>query len=99
MNAETWFNAEEAVAAGLADNVCDKEMQMAALVTFDLQNFKNVPVTLKAAIAKAKEAAPVEPTESGPENSGEGQAGVKPNPLVSQVRLRTERMRHERAKP
>lgn len=48
LDAETWFTAEEAVDAGLADNITDR-LEIAAKVcdAFDLSCFPNRPDTLK----------------------------------------------------
>lgn len=54
MAAETWFTADEAKAIGLADEVSQKEVEIAALVKHDLTQFRNVP---KAFAANATDAA------------------------------------------
>jgi ATP-dependent Clp endopeptidase proteolytic subunit ClpP len=46
MNAETWFDAEDALAAGLADEILEP-VAAAALTGFDLSSFHNVPAALK----------------------------------------------------
>lgn len=61
---ETWFTAEEAVDAGLADTV-SAEVQMAAFAGVDLSPFKHVPDELAEATAKASEK-PEESEESKP---------------------------------
>lgn len=42
MRAETWFNADQALAAGLVDEIVEP-IAMAARSTFDLSRFRNVP--------------------------------------------------------
>lgn len=58
MHAETWFNAEEAVAAGLADEISGQE---AAENQFDLSMFRNAP---KSAPPKNTPPPPADRTES-----------------------------------
>lgn len=60
MSAETWFDAEAAVDAGLADAIVD-EVAMAALAKHDLSDFRHVPGALQAA---AKAAAKSDDTEN-----------------------------------
>ncbi len=55
MDAETWFTAEEAKAAGLADVVQGAPSQAAAAVSFDLSDYANTP---KALTEPAAETAP-----------------------------------------
>lgn len=43
MSAETWLNADETVAAGLADSVSEKEVEIAAILKHDLTRFRNAP--------------------------------------------------------
>lgn len=52
MAEETWFTAEEAVEAGLADMISD-EVEMAAFSRLDISSFRNAPDALKAAVAEA----------------------------------------------
>jgi ATP-dependent Clp endopeptidase proteolytic subunit ClpP len=48
MDAETWFNATEARAAGLVDEVLDGDLDMAACVrSVDLSRFRNLPAQLR----------------------------------------------------
>ena len=51
MTQETWFNADEAVEAGLADEVAGKVVAIAAISgrMFNLAKFKNVPAWVKQA--------------------------------------------------
>ncbi len=51
MNAETWYNAEQAVEAGLADSVGESSLQMAAW--FQPKRFRNTPEDLKQAAKPA----------------------------------------------
>lgn len=51
MNAETWFTADEALAAGLIDGV-SQELKMAALSWFDLSRYRNPPKQLLKAQSK-----------------------------------------------
>lgn len=51
---ETWFTAEEAIDAGLADSMTE-EVAMAAFADLDLSPFKNTPDVLKAAVSESKE--------------------------------------------
>lgn len=53
MNDETWFDAEEAVEAGFADEIAEDE-EADAEARFDLSAFKNVPRSL---VAKRKRSA------------------------------------------
>jgi ATP-dependent Clp protease protease subunit len=53
MTAETWFTAEEAVEAGLADVITEK-VAMAALARHDLSAFQHVPEPLAKAAEEAK---------------------------------------------
>lgn len=46
MNAETWFNAEEALDAGLVDSISQKEVEIAAMSKHNLTQFRNVPKLL-----------------------------------------------------
>ncbi len=52
MTAETWFTAEEAVAAGLADTITDA-VDMAAFAGLDVTPFKHPPEALVSAITEA----------------------------------------------
>lgn len=56
MDDETWYTAEEAVDAGLADEIMSKGADDAASarMDFDLKNFRNVPKGLKAPKRSAK---------------------------------------------
>lgn len=54
LTAETWFTAEEAVAAGLADEIA-QPVAMAAVARHDLSEFKHPPVL---ALARPKASAP-----------------------------------------
>lgn len=55
MDAETWYTAAEAVEAGLADEVLDDELDMAACLRgLDLSEFSNLPRNLEAAVPKPK---------------------------------------------
>lgn len=56
MDAETWFDAEEAVSAGLADSVSKTEVAVAAMATFDLSKFRNVPSALVSALNASRTA-------------------------------------------
>ena len=47
MSAETWWNATEAVAVGLADEIIPGLEAAASLRTHDLSKFKNAPAALK----------------------------------------------------
>lgn len=49
MAAETWFTAEEAVAAGFADSIAEGS-KAAAAATFDLSAYANAPAAAKAAV-------------------------------------------------
>lgn len=51
MQEEKWFTAEEALAAGLTDEVSDKVVEIAALSRHDYKSFKNPPESLKAIVA------------------------------------------------
>jgi len=57
MDGETWFNAQEALAAGLTDEVSEKELAIAAyapIAKFDFTKYKNVPATLLELVATVK---------------------------------------------
>lgn len=75
MTAETWFTAEEAVDAGLADDVTD-EVAMAAFAGLDVSAFKHPPEALVAAITEAPAADP-EPIDE-----------PKPHPAVAVMKAR-----------
>lgn len=72
MTEETWFTAEEAVKAGLADAVTAK-VETAALARFDLSSFNRVPEPLRGAVP----APPVPEEEEG-----------KPHPAVALMAAR-----------
>lgn len=61
MDAETWMNADEALALGFADEVTEA-MDVAAFAGFDVSKFRRPPETLKAAVAAAP-AAPAAPDQ------------------------------------
>lgn len=61
MDAETWYTAEEALAAGFADAVTEPAQRAAA--AFDLSRFRNVPATLNVAATAATTPAPANPKE------------------------------------
>lgn len=64
MNAETWFTAEEAKAAGLADGIFSDAAPVAAHASrFDLSNYKHVPAALHVA-ASTPDEGPVPPSSS-----------------------------------
>lgn len=46
MQAETWFNSQEAHEAGLIDSI-DRNYRLAAAIDFDLSRYHNAPETLK----------------------------------------------------
>ena len=75
MTDETWFTAQEAVDAGLADTLTEK-VEMAALARFDLSSFARVPETL----ARAVEAMAAEPADN-PEDG-------EPHPAVALMEAR-----------
>lgn len=51
MDAETWYSADQAVAAGWADGIVEKPLKMAAsLAGFDVKAFKNAPESLKVRV-------------------------------------------------
>ncbi len=56
MNAETWFTAKEAIEAGFADSMT-AEVEAAALVKFDLSQYRNIPNSLRTQMYKE----PVQP--------------------------------------
>lgn len=61
MDEEKWFSAQEALAAGLTDEVSEKDIAIAAcsgLAKFDFSKFKNVPDSLKQLVASVKAQAP-----------------------------------------
>lgn len=75
MDEETWFNAQDALAAGLTDEVSDKELAIAALATapiakFDFSRLKNVPKSVlelqTAARAQSSTNAPGEAKKQNP---------------------------------
>lgn len=80
MTAETWFTAEEAVEAGLADVVGD-EVAIAAFANHDLSKFKHVPEPLAEAVA---------PKEKAVEPDGDERA-TKPHPAVAKMVNRTQK--------
>ncbi len=99
MNAETWFNAEEAVAAGLADCVTQNEMQAAALVNQDFGKFRNIPAAFMERIAKAKAAPAPEGNSTVTDNPEPGDGARKPHPALVKSSMKLARLRTERAKP
>jgi len=58
MDAETWYTADEAVAAGLADSVSESELAVAAAV-FDPKRVRNTPERFKAAKPPESKKSPV----------------------------------------
>lgn len=48
MDAETWFDADSAIAAGFADRKTDEAMKVAA--SLDVSRFRNMPAALRAAM-------------------------------------------------
>lgn len=100
MDAETWFTADEAVAAGLADSVSERELQVAALLpnaeTF--KQFKNVPASLKALLEKKPEVVPVnvEPSQAG-NSADESRSSQKPDPRIVRTDTLVARLLHNRA--
>lgn len=70
---ETWFTAEDAVEAGLADVVGD-EVAIAAFADMDLSPFRRVPETLAKVVAPEKEID--EPLDA------------KPHPAVAKMSMR-----------
>lgn len=73
MKAETWFNGQECVDAGLADRICEKDVEIAALATIatpdNLRAFKNVPESLRK-ISNSVVAPIVEPKKPVSVNTG-----------------------------
>jgi hypothetical protein len=68
MRAETWYPAEKAVAAGLADSILGRPQKAAAKLaaTFDLSVFRNTPAARLDATAKPS---PVDPDGDGDDDS------------------------------
>jgi ATP-dependent Clp protease protease subunit len=85
MDAETWLNAEEAVAQGFADQVSEP-MDVAAFAGLDVSKFRRPPEALKAAAAAAP-AAP--PAEEDPE--AQAGAGRKPHLALAKADARLRR--------
>jgi ATP-dependent Clp protease protease subunit len=81
MTAETWFTAQEAVDAGLADTLTEK-VEMAALAKFDLSSFARVPASLTEAAAAAG---------STNEPAGKTEEGT-PHPAIAQMEARLVRL-------
>lgn len=79
MAEETWFTAEEAVDAGLADSMTE-EVAIAAFANLDLSPFRHVPDSLKATVSAA-------PAESEAEQSHDG----KPHTAVSIMQARVQK--------
>ncbi len=72
MDAETWYTAAECVDCGLADEMTDTDVEIAAFARFDLSKFKNLPEQLKSmthatASGAAAIIAPEEKKSSEPE--------------------------------
>lgn len=100
MDAETWFSAEEAVAAGLADSISERELQVAALTqnadTF--KQFKNVPASFKALLEKKPEVVVpvnVETSQAG-NTADESRSSQKPDPRITRIDTRVARLLHNR---
>ncbi|MGI4876645.1 MAG: head maturation protease, ClpP-related [Janthinobacterium lividum] len=49
MAAETWYRADEAVAAGLCDSIAESAKKMTAAMAFDLTAYAHAPAALKPA--------------------------------------------------
>lgn len=83
MNEEKWFSAQEALAAGLTDEVSDKEVAVAACATlakFDFTKFKNVPKSLLELQATAK--------AQSSTNRGAGSVERRPDPRLVRSKAR-----------
>lgn len=84
MDEEKWFTADEALAAGLTDEISDKEMfaaaAFAAIAKHDFSKFKNVPKS----VLELQAAARAQSATSSP-----GAGAKKPHPAVvrSQARV------------
>jgi hypothetical protein len=72
MAAETWYSAEEAVAAGLADRVSD---QPAVTNSYDLSTFTYAG---RSHAPKPLNVQPIHPTDSGSESSPRKEGGAMP---------------------
>lgn len=77
MDNETWFSAQEALSAGLTDEVSEKEIAIAAMAKHDLSRFKNVPASVKELVAQAK-------AQASTDSPGER----RPNPVLVRQRNR-----------
>jgi ATP-dependent Clp protease protease subunit len=102
MDAETWLSAEEAVAAGFADSVSERELQVAALTqnadTF--KHFKNIPASFKALLEKKPaEVVPVDVPNSNAGQPANETRQAKVDPRLARIDTRVARLLHERAKP
>jgi hypothetical protein len=66
MSGETWFTADEAVAAGFADRVEGEPMRLAAFAEMDQFHYKHVPISIaKMAVDYwAKWSPPTRPAKS-----------------------------------
>lgn len=97
MDAETWLNAEETVAAGLADKVSAVEVALAALAKYDLtkMNFRNVPKNVLEFRAKAQ--TNVADTSAAAAGAAEVPTERKPHPAVVKASARVAAMKRTTA--
>jgi ATP-dependent protease ClpP protease subunit len=61
MHAETWYTADEAVAAGLAHRLTERPAEMAAVASFDLTAFLRVPERIRNAAQQPQKLAKTVP--------------------------------------
>lgn len=83
MTEETWFNAEEAIAAGFADAI-DEPVAVAAFSGIDVTAFKHAPDALAEAVAAA-------PAQPAPPDQPEASPDAKLHPAVAKVEARLRR--------
>jgi ATP-dependent Clp protease protease subunit len=90
MDAETWFNAQEAVEAGFADSITEP-VEMAAFAGLDVSAYRHPPEALKAAAAAPKPD-PVPSADDTTERAdGAPGEGRRPHPALASVEARLKR--------
>ena len=89
MDAETWFDASEAIDMGLADTMT-APVKMAA--RFDVSGFKNTPEAIVAAVKAAKPEAEKPPTKADPAPTSAPKPAAPLDPETDPTTIRTEAM-------
>jgi len=90
MDAETWMNADEAVAAGFADLITEP-VEMAAFAGLDVSAYRRPPEALKAAAAAPKPEPAPSADDITERADGAPGSGRKPHPALASVEARLRR--------